>query len=310
MAQSPEYPDLRWIPPRSYSEGRPNHQCPSTGAAYAGGPRFITVHYTAGSERSTSAEDGAAYDQRRTDGTSSHYYVDADSVVQCVHTQDRSHTALFHGNLWGIHYELCGTRQTREQWLDAASRPTIRNAARQMARDMRKHSIPLIRIPPRGLREPGAKGVTGHVDWTYGWPEDRGTHTDPGSAFPWDVLLADISEAMGDDDVSAKDVWQTDGVVPAPRVDGLGRAVELDADGNPKDNPHWWAGNLVRNHFELTARSRGEQLAQHEALMAALKAHSDMPGGDFEQVKAAAKAGAGEALAAADIAVTWGPRGE
>jgi hypothetical protein len=183
------WPDLTFIPARSFSPGRP-----------AGPPRLVVVHYTAGSEGPTAAENGARYDQRRTDGTSAHYYVDSDSVVQCVDTAHRSHTARYNGNLWGIHYELCGTVQTRAQWLDATSRPTIRNAARQMARDMRHHGIPLVRLRSREVRS-GA-GVCGHVDCTVGWPEDGGDHTDPcGSrpgSFPWDVLLADIEEFLAD----------------------------------------------------------------------------------------------------------------
>jgi len=185
MAQSPEWPDLLWIPPRSYTKGR-----------WAGQPTKITVHYTAGAEGYDDAEGGALYDQRRTDGTSSHYYVDADSVVQCVRTTDRSHTALYHGNNEGLHYELCGTAQTRAQWLDVVSRATIRNAAGQMARDMRKYGIPLVRLTGRQVRDSAAKGVCGHVDWTVGWPEDNGTHTDPGPYFPWDVLFDDIRDFL------------------------------------------------------------------------------------------------------------------
>jgi hypothetical protein len=196
MATSPEYPDLQWLPPKSFSSGRPDHQCDATGLFYRGGARFITVHYTAGAEGYDDAEGGALYDQRRTDGTSSHFYIDADSVVQCVRTTDRSHTALRHGNLWGLHYELCGTAQTRAQWLDVVSRATIRKAARQMARDMQKYEIPLVRLTGRQLRDPAAKGICGHVDWTNGWPEDGGTHTDPGTAFPWDVLFDDIREFL------------------------------------------------------------------------------------------------------------------
>jgi hypothetical protein len=54
MAKSTEYPDLTWVPPRAFGSGR-------DGKAV----RFIVVHYTAGAERNTSAEDGASYDARR-----------------------------------------------------------------------------------------------------------------------------------------------------------------------------------------------------------------------------------------------------
>jgi hypothetical protein len=176
--------DLKQIRPRSFSQGRPG-----------GPPRIIFIHYTAGKEGPTAAEDGARYDRRRTDGTSAHYYVDSNSVVQCVDTADRSHTALYNANLVGIHYELCGTRQSRADWLDSTSRATIRRAARQIARDMRKYDIPLKRLVGRQVR--AGRGIAGHVDATRGWPEDGGTHTDPGTQFPWGVLFDDIEKELG-----------------------------------------------------------------------------------------------------------------
>jgi hypothetical protein len=154
----------------------------------------IFVHYTAGPEGPAAAEEGARYDQRRTDGTSAHYYADQNSVVQCVDTDDRSHTALYRANLIGLHYELCGTAQSRAQWLDAASRPTIRNASRIMALDMEHYGIPLRRLVNRQVRT--GRGIAGHGDATRGFPEDHGTHLDPDGnrpgSFPWDVLLDDI----------------------------------------------------------------------------------------------------------------------
>lgn len=184
MTQSAEYPDPKWVPARAWGEGR-------DGKAV----RFIVIHYTAGSERSTSAEDGAAYDQRRTDGTSTHYFVDADSVVQCVRTRDRANAARHRGNRLGIQYELCGTQQTRAKWLDAASLATLKLAARQVARDCRKYDIPARRLSVAETRAAwtdypkGPKGIVGHVDCTNAFPEDKGDHTDPGAGFPWDIFL-------------------------------------------------------------------------------------------------------------------------
>lgn len=183
---------MPWVPftrPRSYSSGRPG-----------GPPRFVVIHFTAGSESVSAAENGVDYDLRRTDGTSAHFYTDRDSIIQSVDTADRAHTALYHGNLWGIHIEQCGTKQTREQWLDEASRPTIRNTAKVAAWAMRTHDIPLVRLVDRQVRT--GRGICGHKDITYGFPEDEGTHEDPGTAYPYDVLFADIrAELQGDDDM-------------------------------------------------------------------------------------------------------------
>ncbi|HEX5543672.1 MAG TPA: N-acetylmuramoyl-L-alanine amidase [Micromonospora sp.] len=223
MAQSAQYPDLRMVQPRGWGRGR-------DGKA----PRYIVIHYTAGSERSTSAEDGAAYDQRRTDGTSTHYFVDRDSVVQCVSTEDRANAALYKGNRLGIQYELCGTVQSRAEWLDEASLATLKNAAKQIARDCLRYSIPVRRLTPLETRRAwteypdGPRGIVGHVDCTQAYPEDGGDHTDPGPQFPWDVLLGLIQtelDSLKEPPVSltADDIVQAQIKLTDPCAERLGK---------------------------------------------------------------------------------------
>lgn len=180
--QSQEYPDLQFVKPKAYGSGRAGNAV-----------QYIVVHYTAGSERSTSAEDGAAYDARRTDGTSTHYFVDSNSVVQCVYTWDRANAAFGIGNRKGIQYELCGTQQTRAQWLDAASDATLTNAARQMALDCIKYGLPVRWLTPAQMNA-GFRGICGHADVTLAY--GLGDHMDPGTAFPRDVLLQRIQSFM------------------------------------------------------------------------------------------------------------------
>lgn len=259
--QSSEYPDLQFVKPRAYGAGR-------DGKAV----RFIVIHYTAGAERSTSAEDGAAYDQRRTDGTSTHYFVDSDSVVQCVLTKDRANAARSKGNRLGIQYELCGTVQTRAQWLDAASLPTLRNAARQVARDCRKYGIPARRLSVAETRRAwtefpnGPRGIVGHVDCTNAYPEDEGDHTDPGPAFPWDVFLDMVQDELApktEDDMTPEQfvklledpnvrralafaVNMTDKVLPSP-------------SGPDSANPEWSAYGFLNNTY-LAVQGRADTL--------------------------------------------------
>ncbi len=206
--QSPEYPDLPFVAPRAFGRGRDGNHV-----------QYIVVHYTAGSERSTSAEDGAVYDQRRHDSVSTHYFVDSNSVVQCVLTTDRANAAYHVGNRRGIQYELCGTQQTRAQWLDPASDATLTNAARQMARDAKRYGLPVRRLTVAEMRA-GQRGFCGHVDVTHAY--GLGDHTDPGPEFPWDVLLSRVQLFVdgGDVDVNTEqdmllhsDAWRTHTII-------------------------------------------------------------------------------------------------
>lgn len=170
-------------PPKSKTSGRKPGQ-----------PTVVFIHTTEGSEGPTSAEDGAAYDARRTDGTSTHFFVDQNSVIQCVLTTDEAHAARAHGNDVGIQIEVCGRAgQTAAQWADAASAATIEQLARLCVKLRAKYPgrFPLTNLTPAQLRA-GGHGFAEHLDATKAWPEDGGTHTDPGPAFPWARLFARI----------------------------------------------------------------------------------------------------------------------
>lgn len=181
MAKSPEYPDLQYVAPRSYTLGRPHPV------------QLIVIHTTEGSAHAGSAEDGAEYDVRRTDGTSAHYYVDSDSIVQCVQTSNIAHTAMPQGNRRGIHYELCGKAGwTADVWAGEYAIAMLRRAAKQAARDARKWGIP-IRHATIGQMRVGEKGFCGHDDVRLAW--NQTTHTDPGKNFPWQLFIAMVSKA-------------------------------------------------------------------------------------------------------------------
>lgn len=177
MVQSPEYPDLKFVPPKSWTP------------ALRKDIQIVVIHTTEGPERGTSAEDGARYDTEREDGTSAHYHHDQNSTVQCVTTPNISHAARKTGNRIGIHHELSGKAgQGKLGWADQASIDTIQQCAKQVARDCAKWSIPVRRITP-GMVANGIKGICGHGDVTIAFPGDHGDHTDPGPDFPWVEFL-------------------------------------------------------------------------------------------------------------------------
>lgn len=175
MAQSAEYPDLRWMPPRSWTN------------ANRSSVQLIVIHTTEGSAHNNSAEDGAAYDQRRTDGTSTHYFHDSDTTVQCVRTEDQAHTARSQGNRRGIQHELC-TRAGTAKWNDPYHQAMLRRAAKQAARDAKKWGIKVRHLTVTQVAA-GETGFCGHWDITRAFPQDGGSHTDPGANFPWTQFL-------------------------------------------------------------------------------------------------------------------------
>lgn len=167
-------------------------------------PQFVVVHYTAGSEGPASAENGAAYDKTRPDKVSTHVFADANSVVRELPDGDRAYAAFYHGNEIGLHLEICGTAQTRAQWLDEVSTATLQMAAKQAAEWCQQHDLEPRRLSVAETRaawynpasqRPG--GIVGHVDITHAFPEDGGDHTDPGPEFPWDVFLGLVQREIG-----------------------------------------------------------------------------------------------------------------
>src|SRR5690349_18837128 len=156
--------------------------------------QLIVIHTTEGSSRGESAEDGAAYDQRRTDGTSTHYFHDNDSTVQCVRTEDQAHAARTQGNRRGIQHELCG-RAGSLDWQSPYAQAMLARAAKQAARDAKKWGIPVRHLSVAQVAD-GAKGFCGHVDVTRAFPQDNGTHTDPGPNFPWSEFLDMVRDEL------------------------------------------------------------------------------------------------------------------
>lgn len=185
MAQSPEYPDLKWVVPRSWSNtNRTSVQ-------------VVVIHDTEGSSKASSAEDGAAYDQSRTDGTSTHYFHDNNSTVQCVRTEDIAHTARTQGNRRGIHHEMCGRASfSKATWLDPSyGLAMLQRTAKQVARDCKKWKIPATKISSSQVAS-GVKGICGHADITRAFPADHGTHTDPGPNFPWPEFIKMVQHEL------------------------------------------------------------------------------------------------------------------
>lgn len=181
-----EYPDTTWVGyPAAYGVGRDGKSV-----------RLSVVHYTAGAAGPGMARAGAIYDKRRTDGTSTHCFHDSVESVQEILCRDRANAAFAKGNRLGIQHELCATNSPTDWWMHGIGWATMNRAAKAVAIDCQRYGLEPRRLSVAEVRRSwydypnGPRGICGHVDITRAFPEDHGSHTDPGDGFPWTEFVA------------------------------------------------------------------------------------------------------------------------
>lgn len=159
-------------------------------------PSVIVLHCTDGCEGTTKDDDTAAmFAGELKKKRSAHYVVDADSVTRCVPDLMTAWHCGHHGNAIGLGIELCGrASQTRAQWLDAFSLPTLSLAARLCADLCLAYEIPPSVANEVALRA-GQPGITTHAYVAKAFPKDT-DHTDPGPGFPLASFVAAVARAM------------------------------------------------------------------------------------------------------------------
>ncbi len=164
------------------------------------GLRLLVVHTSEGSEGPSSAENLCSFmtlkgDRPNGDGTyfgaSYHYVTDTDRVLPAAPDNVVAYAAAGANND-GVHICIPGKAgQTRQEWLDGVSRAYIVQLGAVMIDVANRYDIPLVPLTVAEIVA-GAHGYCGHVDISNAY--HRSDHTDPGVAFPWDVLAAELEE--------------------------------------------------------------------------------------------------------------------
>lgn len=177
------------VPGIPYVQGK-NAYTDADGKKYA-----IAIHNTS---NNASDENEASYAQRRTDGVSSHFYCDEDSVIQSIDTNDRvGHAGSGNGNNNALAVEITGGNgQSRQWWIDNVAWDklcqvlayVIKNDPDLVGFQVRRASVSEM------ISNPKVKAFYAHDDMRRAWGGT--THTDPGPNFPWDHFLAKMKAAL------------------------------------------------------------------------------------------------------------------
>lgn len=158
--------------------------------------RLIVWHDMEAPEGPLTAENVAQYFATTTVRASAHTNADSNSHVESVKDTDTAYAAPG-ANADGYHVELAGyARQSRAQWLDAYSKATIDQGARQAAVIMRKYAIPARWLTDAEVADGKTKGMTTHAQVSRVF-KTAGGHTDPGAGFPADYALERVKAHLG-----------------------------------------------------------------------------------------------------------------
>lgn len=152
----------------------------------------IAIHDTS---NDATARQEADYATRRTDGVSSHFYVDDTEIIQSLDTASRAgHAGSSTGNENAIAVEITGVNGwSRSQWLANVDWEALAGALRQViAAHWPDGSFQIRRATVAEMKStPKVKAFYGHDDMRQAWGGT--THTDPGPNFPWDHLFASLN---------------------------------------------------------------------------------------------------------------------
>lgn len=295
------------IPGITYHQGR-NSYSDRDGVHYG-----LAIHNTS---NTASDESEASYADHRTDGTSSHFYCDRDSVTQSLDTNAKAgHAGSSNGNENAIAFEITGTNdKSRDWWLSNVAWSQLGYVIAYLIQhdpdfagfQVRRASVAEMKSNPK------VKAFYSHNDMRLAWGGT--THDDPGPNFPWDRLFSAVNEALGgtpptaqggDDDMAEKDVIDIVNLL----TQGISTAGYANQDAEPlNDIAATLNLKVLKDQLDAVLAVVSKPAAQvtlSDAQFADLKATlaaagDGLTGEEVEQAVA-------RALAAAKLTTSFGP---
>lgn len=162
----------------------------------AGKIKGAVIHCTATQEsaKGNGAENIQNYFATTDRDASAHVTVDQNSFARSVHDWDTAYGAA-HFNAEWLHLEIVGDpNQSKAQWLDGISKPTLLNGAKVLADWSKRYGIDLRYLTVPQLRADQGDGFTFHVDCDKA--KNSTGHWDPGPNFPRADFLGMVQDAV------------------------------------------------------------------------------------------------------------------
>lgn len=152
--------------------------------------QLIVIHSAECPKNEGAARGVANYFATTDREASAHFTVDDKEIIQSVHVEDTAWAAK-NANANGVNLEHAGyAKQTEMEWLDDYGRAMLELSA-QLAADLCKQfNIPVSMATFASPTNPVVTqaGFVGHMSVPL-----HGSHSDPGTGFPWDYYLGRIA---------------------------------------------------------------------------------------------------------------------
>lgn len=237
------------------------------GGAFAAPPKIAVVHATQSDSYNGMALRNAMY-LANTAKLSCHYLIDPGEIVAGL-----DETLIGYGagtvNTKALHFEFCGwSAWTRAQWAGTGAEGTramIDRGTRLLAEVLPRHKIPLRLVTDAQLKAAWTTSAPGGIATHDQCRRVIGgtTHTDPGSGFPLDLLLAKppAPTAHQEDDMKATDHMKVRDAYQASKGKSADRTLTVEQ-----------AIQTAYNYGSVAARDVAALKAQIASLTAQLAA--------------------------------------